>query len=62
MKLESIDVFALMVLQETTVQVKTVFYKNPNMAKHTLKVSWCSHRKVFKIFLAIFQHYVEIVY
>ena len=51
-----------MVLQETTVQVKTVFYKNPNMAKHTLKVSWCSHRKVFKIFLAIFQHYVQIVY
>ena len=27
------------------------------MAKHTLKILRCSHRKIFKVCLAIFQHY-----
>ena len=27
------------------------------MAKHTLKIMRCSHRNVFKVCLAIFQHY-----
>ena len=27
------------------------------MAKHTLKILWCSHRKIFKVCLAILQHY-----
>ena len=28
------------------------------MAKHTLlKILWCSHRKIFKVCSAIFQHY-----
>ena len=26
------------------------------MAKHTLKILRCSHRKIFKVCLAIFQH------
>ena len=28
------------------------------MAKHTLKILQCSHRKIFKVCLAILQHYV----
>ena len=27
------------------------------MAKHTLKFFWCEHRKMFTVFLAIFQNY-----
>ena len=27
------------------------------MAKHTFKVLRCEHRKIFKVCLAIFQHY-----
>ena len=27
------------------------------MAKHTLKILRCEHRKIFKVCLAIFQHY-----
>ena len=27
------------------------------MAKHTLKILRCSHRKIFKVCLAILQHY-----
>ena len=27
------------------------------MAKHTLKILRCKHRKIFKVCLAIFQHY-----
>ena len=27
------------------------------MAKHTLKILRCEHRKIFKVSLAIFQHY-----
>ena len=27
------------------------------MAKHNLKVLRCEHRKIFKVCLAIFQHY-----
>ena len=27
------------------------------MAKHTLKILQCSHRKIFKVSLAILQHY-----
>ena len=27
------------------------------MAKHTLKIVRCEHRKIFKVCLAIFQHY-----
>ena len=27
------------------------------MAKYTLKILRCSHRKIFKVFLAILQHY-----
>ena len=27
------------------------------MAKHTLKILRCSHRKIFKVCVAIFQHY-----
>ena len=30
------------------------------MVKHTLKIFRCEHRKIFKVYLAIFQHlYVE---
>ena len=32
------------------------------MAKHALKILWCSHRKIFKVCLAIFQHYERKVY
>ena len=28
------------------------------MAKHTFKILWCEHSKIFKVFLPIFQHYV----
>ena len=27
------------------------------MAKHTLKILRCEHRKIFKVCLTIFQHY-----
>ena len=27
------------------------------MTKYTLKILWCEHRKIFKVCLAIFQHY-----
>ena len=27
------------------------------MVKHTLKILWCEHRKIFEVCLAIFQHY-----
>ena len=27
------------------------------MVKHTLKILRCEHRKIFKVCLAIFQHY-----
>ena len=27
------------------------------MTKHTLKILRCEHRKIFKVYLAIFQHY-----
>ena len=27
------------------------------MARHTLKILRCEHRKIFKVCLAIFQHY-----
>ena len=27
------------------------------MFKHTLKILWCKHRKIFEVCLAIFQHY-----
>ena len=29
------------------------------MSKHTFKVLRCSHRKIFKVCLAIFQHYMK---
>ena len=29
------------------------------MAKHTFKILWCEHQKVFKVCLAIFQHYAR---
>ena len=29
------------------------------MAKHTLKILWCEHRNVFKVCLAILQHYAR---
>ena len=29
----------------------------PKMAKHTLKILRCSHRKILKVCLAILQHY-----
>ena len=29
------------------------------MAKHTLKILWCSHRRIFKVCLAILQHLYE---
>ena len=27
------------------------------MAKHTLKILWCKHRKILKVCLAILQHF-----
>ena len=27
------------------------------MAKHTFKILWCEHHKIFKVRVAIFQHY-----
>ena len=30
---------------------------NNVMAKSTMKILWYEHRKIFKLFLAIFKHY-----
>ena len=33
------------------------FHAQCKMAKHTLKILRCEHRKIFKVCLAILQHY-----
>ena len=35
----------------------TLYCMMLKMAKHTLKILRCEHRKIFKVYLPIFQHY-----
>ena len=48
----------ILVLQVRKGFVNNAMHDTVKMAKHTLKILQCSYRKIFKIWLAIFQHYV----
>ena len=43
--------------RRTTTDIHSPFHACCKMAKYTLKILQCSHHKIFKVCLAILQHY-----